>query len=146
MTCSYAIMRSKEGAVMNHDDIQRYCLSKPGAFLDYPFCPKTAVVKVKAGRGAARIFAQLFTLNGQLKATFNCDRLTGEFYRSAYPGAVGRGYHCPPVQQPFFNTVSLDGTVPDGDIICMIDHACQTAVSRMPGYARRELREKAHEA
>ena len=131
---------------MNHDEILRYCLSKPGAFLDYPFGPKTAVVKVKAGSGAARIFAQLFTLNGQPKATFTCDRLTGEFYRSAYPGAVIRGYHCPPVQQPFFNTVSLDGTVPDGDIIRMIDHAFQTAVSRMPGYARRELLEKAREA
>ena len=45
-----------------------------------------------------------------------------------------------------FYVVSLDGTVSGVDIIRMIDHAFQTAVSRMPGYARRELREKAHEA
>ena len=45
-----------------------------------------------------------------------------------------------------FYVVSLDGTVSGVDIIRMIDHAFQTAVSRMPGYARRKLREKAHEA
>ena len=45
-----------------------------------------------------------------------------------------------------FYVVSLDGTVSGVDIIRMIDHAFQTAVSRMPGYARRELLEKAHEA
>ena len=45
-----------------------------------------------------------------------------------------------------FYVVSLDGTVSGVDIIRVIDHAFKTAVSRMPGYARRELREKAHEA
>lgn len=45
-----------------------------------------------------------------------------------------------------FYVVSLDGTVSGVDIIRMIDHAFQTAVCRMAGYARRELREKAHEA
>ena len=37
--------------------------------------------------------------------------------------AVTRGYHCPPVQQPHFNTVGLDGSVPDEEIMLMIDHA-----------------------
>ena len=45
-----------------------------------------------------------------------------------------------------FYVVSLDGTVSCVDIIRMIGHAFQTAVCRMPGYARRELLEKAHEA
>ena len=45
-----------------------------------------------------------------------------------------------------FYVVSLDGTVSGVDIIRMIDHASQAVVSRKPGYARRELREKAHEA
>ena len=45
-----------------------------------------------------------------------------------------------------FYVVSLDGTVSGVDIIRMIDHAYESVVSRMPGYARRELREKAHEA
>lgn len=45
-----------------------------------------------------------------------------------------------------FYAVSLDGTVSGVDIIRVIDHAYQTAVSGMRGIARRELREKAHEA
>ena len=45
-----------------------------------------------------------------------------------------------------FYVVSLDGTVSGVDIIRVIDHAYQAVVSRKPGSARRELREKAHEA
>lgn len=45
-----------------------------------------------------------------------------------------------------FYVVSLDGIVFGVDIIRMIDHAYQAVVSRIPGYARRKLREKAHEA
>ena len=45
-----------------------------------------------------------------------------------------------------FYVVSLDGTVSGVDIIRMIDHAFKTVVNKMPAYARRELREKAHKA
>jgi predicted DNA-binding protein (MmcQ/YjbR family) len=65
---------------MTQDEMIQYCLSKPGAFLTYPFGPDSTVVKVKSKQSAARIFAQFFTLGGEPKATFNCDRLTGEFF------------------------------------------------------------------
>ena len=124
---------------MRHDEMIRYCLSKPGAFLTYPFGPDSTVVKVKSEQSAARIFAQFFTRGNVAKATFNCDRLTGEFFRGIYPGAVTRGYHCPPVQQPYFNTVSLDGTVPDDVLIMMIDHAYAVVVGKLPRKAQRDL-------
>ncbi len=31
-----------------------------------------------------------------------------DFYRRMYPGVVVRGYHCPPVQQPYWNTIELE--------------------------------------
>jgi hypothetical protein len=62
-----------------------------------------------------------------------------DFYRQAYPGSVVRGWHCPPVQQPFFNTVSLDGSVPDDEIYAMIDHAYATVVAKLPKYVQKEL-------
>lgn len=117
---------------MNQSEIESYCLAKPGAFLDYPFGPDATIIKVKSDHGRTRIFAQLFTLKGEAKATFNCDIITGEFYRSIYPASVTRGYHCPPIQQPYFNTVNLDGTVPDSDLINMIDHAYSVVVSKFP--------------
>jgi len=116
-----------------------YSLSKPGAYLDFPFGPDVLIVKVKASQGPGRIFAQVFMLKGEPCATFNCDMPTGELYRAAYPGTVTRGYHCPPVQQPYFNTVGLNGEVPDDVLLQMIDHSYATVVAKLPKYAQKEL-------
>ena len=124
---------------MNQDEIIRYCLSKPGAFMDYPFGPDVTTIKVKSEHSAARIFAQLFILGGTPKATFNCDVMTGEFFRSVYPGTVTRGYHCPPIQQPYFNTVTLNGIVPDDVLINMMDHAYSVVVAKLPKKYQKEL-------
>ena len=124
----------KGGEGVTSEQIRALCLQKPGAYLDFPFGMDVACVKVKK-----RIFAQLFCLKGEPKATFNCDRATGLFYRSVYPNAVARGYHCPPVQQPYFNTVSLDGAVPDEEIERMIDHSYAVVVGKLPRYVQKEL-------
>lgn len=126
---------------MDQQEILAICLSKPGAYTDHPFGPDSTIVKVKApSQQSGRIFAQLFALKGEPKATFNCDRATGEFYRSVYPGAVVRGWHCPPVMQPYFNTVSLDGSVPDEEISAMIAHSYDTVTAKLPKYAQAELK------
>ena len=120
---------------MTHQEILDYCLKKTGAYLDYPFDPVTPVVKVRApSREKGPIFAQVFYLRGEPKVTLNCTPLTALIYRDRYPGAVLRGWHCPPVMQPHFNTVSLDGSVPDGEILRMIDEAYETVVGKLPKY------------
>lgn len=124
---------------MTQKEMIVYCLSKPGAFLDHPFGPESTVIKVKSQHSAARIFAQFFILKGRPKATFNCDRETGEFYRSVFPVAVTRGYHCPPVQQPYFNTVDLLSGLPDKELLGMIDHAYEAVVKKLPKKYRQEL-------
>lgn len=115
-------------------DFIKYCLNKNGAYDDYPFGLETTVIKVKG-----KIFAQFFKLQGRDMATFNCDRLYGEFYRNLYPGAVVRGYHCPPVQQPYFNTVPIDNTLDDTVVLEMIDHSYSRVVSKLPKYVQNEL-------
>jgi len=124
---------------MSTDELITYCLAKKGAFIDYPFGPDVTIIKVKPKESKARIFAQFFALKDEEKATFNCSAAAGEFYRSIYPGAVTRGYHCPPVQQPYFNTVALGGDVPDGELLAMVDHAYEVAVGKLPKWAQREL-------
>lgn len=129
---------------MTHAEIIDYCLKKPGAYIDYPFDPIFPVVKVKApSQERGRIFAQPFMLRGEPKVTLNCTPASAEFYRSVYPGSVVRGWHCPPVQQPHFNTVNLDGIVPDKEILLMIDHAYDTVVAKLPKYIQKELRGEA---
>jgi predicted DNA-binding protein (MmcQ/YjbR family) len=131
---------------MTLSEIKAYCMTKPGAYLDWPFGPEFSVVKVKAPtQEKGRIFAQPFMLRGEPKVTLNCDRMTGEFYRTVYPEAVMRGYHCPPIQQLYFNTVALDGAVPDETIIEMIDHAYTVVVGKLPKKYQKELEDAAHE-
>ena len=119
---------------MTHDEILKYCLEKTGSYTDYPFGPDCLCVKVKK-----RIFAQIFVLKDIPVVTLNCDMMTGEFYRRIYPEAVTRGYHCPPVQQPYFNTINLEKDVTDGELLKMIDHSYSYVVSKLPKKIQQEL-------
>lgn len=125
---------------MDADTLLDYCLAKPGAYLDYPFGVDVSVVKVKApSQPTGRIFAQMATIHGVPSTTLSCDPVTAVTYRQLYPGVVVRGYHCPPVQQPYFNTLPLAGDVPDDDIFELADIAYQVVVAKLPKYRQREL-------
>lgn len=113
------------------------CLQKNGAYMDHPFGPDSTIIKVEG-----RIFAQFFQLRGQACVTLNCDRMTGDFYRQLYEGIVVRGYHCPPVQQPYFNTMPLSGQVPYDAILEMMEHSYATVVGKLPKYKQKRLLEQ----
>lgn len=115
-----------------------YCLKKPGTYIDHPFGPESTMIKVEK-----RIFAQFFVLKGVESITLNCEKMQGDFYRQMFPGVVVRGYHCPPVQQPYFNTLPLGGAVPDELIREMIDHSYDTVVGKLPKYMQKKLAESA---
>lgn len=119
----------------DNQKIGRTFLKKNGAYIDHPFGPESTIKVEK------KIFAQLFTLKGIESVTFNCDAMTGEFYRSLFPGVVVRGYHCPPVQQPYFNTLPINGEVPDELILEMADHSYKTVMGKLPKYVQKRLLE-----
>ena len=118
---------------MTYSELLNYCLSKKGAYIDHPFGPESDIIKVEG-----KIFAQLFVLKGIETATLNCERMTGDFYRQMFPGIIVRGYHCPPVQQPYFNTFPIE-SIPDRLIFEMADHSYSTVVGKLPKYKQREL-------
>ena len=111
-------------------EIQNECLSKPGAFEDHPFSPWPICYKVKG-----KIFAQLY----EDKLTLKCTAFSGEAFRQAWPGIVVRGYHCPPVQQPYWNTIYLD-RFPAEELPHMIEHAYKTVVAKLPQKTQKELK------
>lgn len=119
---------------MTHKEILSYCLKKKGAHKDSPFGDKPVVVKVKG-----HIFAQVFYLNEKPMFTFNGDAMTGDYFRRAYPDDVKRGYHCPPVQQPYFNTVNLSGSISDEEIKNMIDISYKYVVGKLSKKLQKEL-------
>lgn len=114
---------------MNESQIRAYCLSKPGAYEDHPFGEWPVCYKVKG-----KIFAQIYPD----KVTLKCTAFSGDTLRQAYPGIVVRGYHCPPVQQPYWNTIDL-ARFPPEELPHMIDHAYETVLSKLPGKLRWEL-------
>lgn len=118
---------------MQYSELLNYCLSKNGAYIDHPFGPESDIIKVEG-----KIFAQLFILKGKETATFNCERMTGDFYRQLFPGIIVRGYHCPAVQQPYFNSFPID-SVPDELIFEMADHSYATVVGKLPKYKQKKL-------
>lgn len=83
--------------------IQEYCLGKTLAyearpFGEYPICYRLM----------GKIFAQFHPVSNFFRITLKCKPEKGELYRSLFPGIVVRGYYCPPVQQPYWNTINLD--------------------------------------
>lgn len=122
---------------MTPEELIDFCLKKKGACIDHPFGPDSTILKVEK-----KIFAQFFKLNGEDKITLNCDMMTGQFYRQLYPGTVVRGYHCPPIQQPYFNTFPINCEIPEEMIYEMIDHSYQTVVGKLPKYVQKRFLEE----
>lgn len=106
-----------------------YCLAKPKAYEDLPFGEIPICYKVNK-----RIFAQLYPD----KITLKCTAFSGEAFRNAYPGVIVRGYHCPPVQQPYWNTIDLK-RFPSEELPMMIDHAYETVVAGFSKKIQREI-------
>ena len=104
---------------MTINEISKLCLSKPKVYEDMPFGQWPICFKVNG-----RIFAQIYPD----KVTLKCTAFSGQAFREAYPGIVVRGYHCPPVQQPYWNTIDLE-RFPHDELPMMIDHAYDTVIS-----------------
>ena len=115
------------------EDIKKYCLSKHKAYEDYPFGGVPICYKLNG-----KVFAQIDPYPEDYKITLKCTADTGQFYRMVYPGRVVRGYHCPPVQQPYFNTFPIE-SISDDMILEMVDHSYITVIRKLPKYKQKEF-------
>ena len=107
---------------MNAETIRQYCLQKHKARETYPFGDVPICYKLNN-----RIFAQLYPHADNFKITLKCTASMGDFYRQLYPGIIVRGYHCPPVQQPYWNTIYLED-FPEEELLNLIDLAYDTVL------------------
>lgn len=119
---------------METDNFIAYCLKKNGAYVDFPFGELPVCIKVRG-----RVFAQFYTRPDDCKVTLKCEPDFGDFFRQVYPDTVVRGYHCPKVQQPYWNTVYFNGDVPDEVLYDMIDHAYKAVIAKLPKKLQLEL-------
>ena len=93
--------------------LRNYCLDKQGAMECFPFDEETLVFKVDE-----KIFA-LTSLDGELSINLKCDPAFAIELREKY-SAVTPGYH---MNKKHWNTVIIDGTIPDNEIFSWIDHS-----------------------
>ena len=116
---------------MTTDDICSFCLAKPHSCETHPFGEWPVCIRV-----AGKIFAQIYPD----KITLKCTPFSGQAFRQSYPGIVVRGYHCPPVQQPYWNTIYLEH-FPAEDLPMMINHAYETVVASLPKKTQQTIKE-----
>jgi predicted DNA-binding protein (MmcQ/YjbR family) len=98
---------------MDIETLRDYCIAKKGATESFPFGEDTLVFKVKD-----KIFA-LVGLDGDLSINLKCDPALALELREKYD-SVTPGYH---MNKKHWNTVLLDGSVPDKEVLSWIDHS-----------------------
>ncbi|MFV0342108.1 MAG: GNAT family N-acetyltransferase [Anaerocolumna sp.] len=99
-------------------EIEDYCMSKPGAYETRPFGKYPICYRVMG-----KIFAQFNPETSFFRLTLKSEPDVADFYRHVYKNIVVRGYHCPPIQQPHWNTINLDAFTDMDMLYQMIDEA-----------------------
>ncbi len=115
---------------MTPDELRSHCLSFPGADETFPFGPENSVFKV-----AGKIFA-ISRLDAEpLRVSLKCEPGLAAQLRESH-GAVQPGYH---LNKRHWNTVTIDGTMPDELIRDMVEDSYDLIVSRLPRARRGAL-------
>ena len=104
---------------MNVEDISEYCLSKKGVTEDYPFDDVTLVLKVMG-----KMFALVVWAESPLRINLKCDPDLALHLREAYK-AIQPGYH---MNKKHWNTITLDNSIPDEEILTIIDDSYDLVV------------------
>lgn len=114
------------------DWLKPYLLNKPETIEDFPFGDDVSVFKVKG-----KMFATLAW--GQDKTHFwmnlKCDPNEALALRDIF-SAVIPGYH---MNKQHWNTVILDGSIPQGEIERMIDNSFMLVVNKMTKKAQQSI-------
>jgi len=114
---------------MNIENFRAYCLGKKGTTEDFPFDSETLVFKVKG-----KMFA-LTNVDFFDSINLKCDPEFAIELREKY-NAVIPGYH---MNKKHWNTVNIDGTLPEQLIYKWVDHSYNLVVQKLPAKLRQEI-------
>lgn len=118
---------------MDYKASQEYLLAKPETICDYPFGADVEVYKVKG-----KMFATLSFGKGNEKGTqgkmagfycmnLKCDPEEALMLRDIFSSVIP-GYHMNKAQ---WNTIILDGSIPQGELERVMDNSYLLVVSKM---------------
>jgi predicted DNA-binding protein (MmcQ/YjbR family) len=115
---------------MTPQQLRDHCLGYLGTEETFPFGPENSVFKV-----AGKIFALSRLAERPLRISLKCEPPLAEQLREAH-AAVIPGYH---LNQRHWNTVIIDGSLPETMIRDMVEDSYDLVVSQLPRVRRRAL-------
>lgn len=107
---------------MDIEKVRKHCLKKKGVTEGFPFNEDTLVFKVKGKMFCLAIMNKPFSVN------LKCDPEFAIELREKYD-SVTPGYH---MNKTHWNTVLLDSSVTDKEILSWIDHSYDLVVKSLP--------------
>jgi len=115
--------------------VEEYLLDKPEATLDYPFGDEIKVFKVKNKMFATLALGQMGKGNAEGVAAdkrewwmnLKCDPDEAVMLRDIFSSIIP-GYH---MNKRLWNTIILDGSIPQGEVERMMDNSFRLVVSKM---------------
>ena len=116
--------------MQHYDQLLAYLMTKPEALQDYPFGPGVLVLKVQG-----KMFALLGVAGSPIEINLKCEPQQALMLRDIF-AAVRPGYH---MNKTHWNTVTLDGSIPDGEVQRMIDHSYALVVKSLTKAKRKPL-------
>jgi predicted DNA-binding protein (MmcQ/YjbR family) len=111
-------------------ELRRWCLARPGAVEDFPFGPGVSVFKV-----GGKMFALSSLGRAPLEVSVKCEPELAVELRAGY-AAIRPGYH---LNKRHWNTVTLDGRLPDRLIRDLVEDSYDLVVSALPKRTREQL-------
>lgn len=115
---------------MNLELLNKYLLSKKGTASGYPFDDTTLVFKV-----INKMFALIAEDETPLRINLKCDPDEAQILRDMHKSIIP-GYH---MNKEHWNTVILDGSLPDELIYKLIDDSYDLVVKRLKKADREKL-------
>ena len=116
---------------MNLEELREYCLSLPHTTEDMPFGEDILVFRI-----CNRIFVLTSLESVPLRVSLKCDPERAVELREQYPDKIVAGYH---LNKKHWNTVRIDGSLPDSLIEEWITDSYNLVVMGLPQKVRREL-------
>ncbi len=111
--------------------VEKYLLSKKGSYLDFPFGPEASVYKV-----GNKMFALCSWQEKVPWLNLKCDPEDADMLRSMFD-SIKPAYH---MNKRHWNSVYLDGAVPEGILYQMIDDSYDLVVKGLGRAKSKKLR------
>jgi predicted DNA-binding protein (MmcQ/YjbR family) len=115
---------------MRASELRGWCLAQGGAIEEFPFGPEHSVFKV-----GGKMFALSTLRRTPLEVSVKCEPELAVQLRAAYT-AIRPGYH---LNKRHWNTIGLDGGLPDQLVRDLIEDSYDLVVSGLSKRAREQL-------